>query len=234
MVRFADIQMLREIEQISPGRKSPKKGNAYQAFIELYKIRPFLKDPNLRLRLDLIDMEEYRLLNGWSRDKKKGSDRFDRIPLTFVEEVRVDRREDYMQFIPYEIPEEFTAKDFAACAKVDYAILMTTKYKKLRYNGADKKEAIATALRSSIQSIIVSALSFFAATFGVGMYSNIDMISSLCILMARGAIISMFVVIFILPSMFMIFDKLICATSMGFRNKKGTTVNVSENNVSVQ
>lgn len=119
-------------------------------------------------------------------------------------------------------------------ATVDYAILMTTKYKKLCYNGADKKEAIATALRSSIQSIIVSALSFFAATFGVGMYSNIDMISSLCILMARGAIISMFVVIFILPSMFMIFDKLICATSMGFRNKKGTTVNVSENNVSVQ
>lgn len=119
-------------------------------------------------------------------------------------------------------------------ATVDYAILMTTKYKKLRYNGADKKEAIATALCSSIQSIIVSALSFFAATFGVGMYSNIDMISSLCILMARGAIISMFVVIFILPSMFMIFDKLICATSMGFRNKKGTTVNVSENNVSVQ
>ena len=119
-------------------------------------------------------------------------------------------------------------------ATVDYAILMTTKYKKLRYNGADKKEAIATALRSSIQSIIVSALSFFAATFGVGMYSNIDMISSLCILMARGAIISMFVVIFILPSMFMIFDKLICATSMGFRKKKGTTVYVSENNVSVQ
>ena len=113
-------------------------------------------------------------------------------------------------------------------------IASTTKYKKLRYNGADKKEAIATALRSSIQSIIVSALSFFAATFGVGMYSNIDMISSLCILMARGAIISMFVVIFILPSMFMIFDKLICATSMGFRKKKGTTVNVSENNVSVQ
>ena len=70
-----------------PERKSPKKGNPYQAFIELYKIRPFLKDPNLRLRLDLIDMEEYRLLNGWSRDKKKGSDRFDRIPLTFVEEV---------------------------------------------------------------------------------------------------------------------------------------------------
>ena len=98
---------------------------------------------------------------------------------------------------------------------------MTTKYKKLRYNGADKKEAIATALRSSIQSIIVSALSFFAATFGVGMYSNIDMISSLCILMARGALISMVVVIFVLPSMFMVFDKIIVKTSKGFLPKEG-------------
>ncbi len=104
-------------------------------------------------------------------------------------------------------------------ATVDYAILMTNKYKKARYQGADKKEAITGALQGSIQSIIVSALSFFAATFGVGLYSNIDMISSLCSLMARGAIISMFVVIFILPSMFMVFDRLICATSMGFRNK---------------
>ncbi len=104
-------------------------------------------------------------------------------------------------------------------ATVDYAILMTNKYKKARYQGADKKEAITGALRGSIQSIMVSALSFFAATFGVGLYSNIDMISSLCSLMARGAIISMFVVIFILPSMFMVFDRLICATSMGFRNK---------------
>ena len=104
-------------------------------------------------------------------------------------------------------------------ATVDYAILMTNKYKKARYQGADKKEAITGALQGSIQSIMVSALSFFAATFGVGLYSNIDMISSLCSLMARGAIISMFVVIFILPSMFMVFDRLICATSMGFRNK---------------
>lgn len=104
-------------------------------------------------------------------------------------------------------------------ATVDYAILMTNKYKKARYQGADKKEAITGALQGSIQSIMVSALSFFAATFGVGLYSNIDMISSLCSLMARGAIISMFVVIFILPSMFMVFDRVICATSMGFRNK---------------
>lgn len=104
-------------------------------------------------------------------------------------------------------------------ATVDYAILMTNKYKKNRYNGMEKKEAITEALRQSIQSIIVSALSFFAATFGVGLYSNIDMISSLCNLMARGAIISMFVVIFILPSMFMVFDRFICATSVGFRKK---------------
>ena len=104
-------------------------------------------------------------------------------------------------------------------ATVDYAILMTNKYKKNRNHGMEKKEAITDALRKSIQSIIVSALSFFAATFGVGMYSNIDMISSLCTLMARGALISMVVVIFILPSMLMVFDRLICATSIGFRKK---------------
>ena len=104
-------------------------------------------------------------------------------------------------------------------ATVDYAILMTNKYKKNRFRGMDKKEAITDALSKSIQSIIVSALSFFAATFGVGLYSNIDMIGSLCMLMARGAIISMIVVIFILPSMFMVFDRVICASSAGFRNK---------------
>ena len=104
-------------------------------------------------------------------------------------------------------------------ATVDYAILMTNKYKKNRNHGMEKKEAITDGLGKSIQSIIVSALSFFAATFGVGMYSNIDMISSLCTLMARGALISMVVVIFILPSMLMVFDRLICATSVGFRKK---------------
>ena len=76
------------------------------------------------------------------------------------------------------------------------------------------------AMQGSVQSIVVSALSFFAATFGVGLYSNIDMISSLCTLMARGALISMVVVILLLPTMFMIFDKLICKTSIGFLKKK--------------
>lgn len=99
---------------------------------------------------------------------------------------------------------------------VDYAILMTTRYKTERSSGKSKQEAITIAHSCSIQSVIVSALSFFAATFGVGLYSDIDMISSLCNLMARGAIICMFTVIFMLPSMFMIFDKLICHTSIGF------------------
>lgn len=99
---------------------------------------------------------------------------------------------------------------------VDYAILMTTRYKRERNHGAEKYDAITTAHRASAQSIMVSALSFFAATIGVGLYSNIDMISSLCILMARGAIISMIVVIFVLPSMFMVFDKVIVKTSKGF------------------
>lgn len=99
---------------------------------------------------------------------------------------------------------------------VDYAILMTTRYKRERNHGAEKYDPITTAHRASAQSIMVSALSFFAATIGVGLYSNIDMISSLCILMARGAIISMIVVIFVLPSMFMVFDKVIVKTSKGF------------------
>ena len=105
-------------------------------------------------------------------------------------------------------------------ATVDYAILMTNRYKKERKRGAGKEQAIQIALGASVQSIMVSALSFFAATFGVGFYSNIDMISSLCTLMARGAIISMVVVILVLPAMFMVFDGLIIHTSIGFSDKE--------------
>ena len=107
-----------ETGEASPKRKSPKKGNPYQAFVELYKIRPFLQNENLHFKFTLIDMDEYRLLNGWSRDKKRGSERFDRIPLEFVEEVRIDRREDYMQFVPFDLPEPFTSRQFAKCAKI--------------------------------------------------------------------------------------------------------------------
>ena len=99
---------------------------------------------------------------------------------------------------------------------VDYAILMTNKYKTLRVAGVEKKEAVTKALEGSINSIFVSALSFFAATFGVGLYSKIDMISSLCILMARGAIISMFVVVLLLPAVLKLFDKVIVHSTAGF------------------
>lgn len=104
-------------------------------------------------------------------------------------------------------------------ATVDYAILMTTRYKRERFARATKKEAITTALSTSIPSIIVSALGFFAATFGVGLISSVDMIGSLCSLMARGAIVSMIVVIFVLPSFFVLLDKIIIHTSMGFIDK---------------
>ena len=99
-------------------------------------------------------------------------------------------------------------------ATVDYAILMTSRYQKERINGKKKMEAIRIAHETSMQSIITSGLSFFAATIGIAIYSNIDMISAICTLLARGAVISTVAVIFILPAMFMIFDKLICKTTL--------------------
>lgn len=105
-------------------------------------------------------------------------------------------------------------------ATVDYAILMTTRYRKERNLGKTKKEAVGIAHRVSMNSIIVSALSFFAATIGVGIYSKVDMIGSLCTLMSRGAIISMFVVLLVLPAMLMVFDKVILHTSLGFKEAK--------------
>jgi predicted RND superfamily exporter protein len=102
-------------------------------------------------------------------------------------------------------------------ATVDYAILMTTRYLNEREAGHEKKEATLIALTTSMKSVIVSALSFFAATFGVGLISSIDMIGSLCNLMARGAIISMFTVILVLPAMYMIFDGVIMRTTFGMK-----------------
>jgi len=105
-------------------------------------------------------------------------------------------------------------------ATVDYAILMTTRYRIERHSGKDKKESVGIALSTSIKSIITSALGFFAATVGVALYSDIGLISELCMLLARGALISMVVVIVTLPSMFMVFDKVICKTSAGFLPKE--------------
>lgn len=104
-------------------------------------------------------------------------------------------------------------------ATVDYAILMTTRYKHERIMGNDKRNSVGTALAASVPSIIVSGMGLFAATFGVAVYSDIDIISSMCMLMARGAAVSMLCVIFILPSLLMLCDKLICATTFGMKNK---------------
>ena len=105
-------------------------------------------------------------------------------------------------------------------ATIDYAILMTTKYIENRKSGIEKKQAISEALGSSITSIIVSGLCFFGATFGVGAYSKIEMIGSLCTLMARGAIVSVIIVITVIPSLLMVFDRLICKTTRKMKEVK--------------
>lgn len=99
---------------------------------------------------------------------------------------------------------------------VNYAILMTTRYRKERHEGQEKHAAISTALATSLPSIITSAVSFFAATIGVAVYSNMGIISQMCMLMARGAVVSMFAVLFVLPALFVLCDKVICKTSKGF------------------
>lgn len=105
-------------------------------------------------------------------------------------------------------------------ATVDYAILMTSRYQKERSRGKSKKEAVSAAHKASLESIITSGLSFFAATFGVSAYSKVDMIGSICTLLSRGALISVVVVALVLPAMFLIFDKVICKTSINFLGKK--------------
>ena len=102
-------------------------------------------------------------------------------------------------------------------ATVDYAILMTTRYKAERIAGFHKREAVRTTLTTTIPSILVSGFGLFAATFGVQLFSDIDIISSMCMLLARGAIISMILVIFILPALLLLCDKLICYTTIGMR-----------------
>ena len=109
-------------------------------------------------------------------------------------------------------------------ATVDYAILMTTRYKAERIGGKDKKTAVWTALYTSIPSVIVSCIGLFAATFGVALYSDIEIVSSMCLLMARGAVISGVLVIFVLPAMFMLFDKIICKTTLGMSKIKEVSV----------
>ncbi|MCI9335633.1 MAG: hypothetical protein HFI98_13010 [Lachnospiraceae bacterium] len=98
--------------ECSKPRKSPVKGSVYRAFVELYKIKSILSQENLCLCFPMLEVEEYRLLNGWSQDKKKGSCRYDRIPRALLDEIRLEKPEDYLRLIPENLPEPFTALEF--------------------------------------------------------------------------------------------------------------------------
>lgn len=106
-----------ETGECSKPRKSTVKGSVYRAFYELYKIKPFLDDPNLRFCFPYLEIREYRLLNGWSKDKKKGSCRYDRIPVSLLDEVNLRCKEDYLQLIPDGLTEPFTAREFGKAVK---------------------------------------------------------------------------------------------------------------------
>lgn len=107
-----------ETGEVSKKRKSPKKGTFYYSLFELYKIKQYLTEENLSLRLMLINMDEYRLLNGWSEDKKRGSSRHDRIPSKVVDECWIQKQEDYKKLIPDTLVEPFTTKDYAVETKL--------------------------------------------------------------------------------------------------------------------
>ncbi len=107
-----------ETGELSGGRRSPKKGTAYDIFRELYKIRSYLQNPHLSIHIFLMDMEEYKLLNGWSRDRKRGSTRYDRLPGRLRDIVRLEKTEDYAYFLPDDLPGQFTSKDFAKAAHI--------------------------------------------------------------------------------------------------------------------
>lgn len=112
------IWMEEETGELSKKHKSPVTGNVYHAFPELYKIKQYLGHPNLSFAFPLLDLDEYRLLNGWSKNRKRGSSRYDRMPLSLFDEVRIDRTEDFLQLVPYELEEPFTVREFAQAAGI--------------------------------------------------------------------------------------------------------------------
>ena len=112
------IWMEEETGALSKRHKSPVTGNVYHAFPELYKIKQFLLHPNLSFAFPLLDLDEYRLLDGWSKNRKRGSHRYDRMPLTIFDEIRIECAEDFLQLVPYELEEPFTVKEFAQAAKI--------------------------------------------------------------------------------------------------------------------
>lgn len=108
-----------ETGALSAPHKSPKKGNIYDAFLELYRIRDYLADRHLTVKLLLLELEEYKLLNGYGKNRKIRASRYDRIPLNIVEEIVIERPEDLMQFVPLDLGEPFTRKQFAKAARID-------------------------------------------------------------------------------------------------------------------
>lgn len=107
-----------ETGEVSQRRKSPKQGSAVEIFKELIYLLPYLTDPNLHICIPLLDLEEYRVMDGWSKDGKKGSHRYDRIPLGIAQEIHLDCVNDYMQLIPYPLPDPFTSKDFQKASRL--------------------------------------------------------------------------------------------------------------------
>lgn len=107
-----------DTKELSKRHKAPKTWTPYYAFFELYKIKQFLKHPNLRIRIVLMDMDEYKLLNGWNASKKRGATRFDRIPIGICEEICIDQVEDYLQLVPYDLENPFDSKTFARAASI--------------------------------------------------------------------------------------------------------------------
>ncbi len=124
--------------EISPPRKSPKPGKPYSIFPELYKIKEYLINPNLKLKILMIDLEEYRLLNGWSEDKKRGSTRSDRIPTELVDEYIIDGKDGYKQLIPPQLEEEFTVKDYRKASGISLKASQVALHV-LNYVGAIEK-----------------------------------------------------------------------------------------------
>jgi len=114
-----------ETGEVSKPRKSPKTGVAYQIFPELYKIKEYLVNPNLRLKIIIMDLEEYRFLDGWSQDKKKGSTRNDGIPVALFDEMVIATKDDYHKLLPANLPKQFTTKDYKKAAGVSQGIAST-------------------------------------------------------------------------------------------------------------
>lgn len=131
-----------ETGALSAPHKSPKKGNVYDAFLELYRIRDYLEDRHLTVKLLLMELEEYKLLNGYGKNKKIRASKYDRIPMDIIEEIVIERPEDLMQFVPLELEEPFTKKQFAKAARINdrmasLAIKLYQYYGMMEHTGKD-------------------------------------------------------------------------------------------------